>query len=207
MGGAVGFGNLLRYPSQVFNNNGLQWFIPYLMAILLLAIPVLVLEVAIGQAYRGYVQICRVVDLCWLIDYSFVIAEASWPTTVSTSAAAESGLPCYTLPCLWRYTMSQCWPGCFDTFNCESVVLCAVLSRYADDPTVLFKARCPGPAVWKNFTAAQLLRMSDLWEVTTCRVGHHTQASLSFPKQRHGRSSPGSPSGFVLPKVWQLLER
>lgn len=25
MGGAVGFGNLLRYPSQVFNNNGLQW--------------------------------------------------------------------------------------------------------------------------------------------------------------------------------------
>jgi solute carrier family 6 (neurotransmitter transporter, GABA) member 1 len=55
MGGAVGFGNLLRYPSQVFNNNGLQWFIPYLMAILLLAIPVLVLEVAIGQAYRGYV--------------------------------------------------------------------------------------------------------------------------------------------------------
>jgi len=36
MGGAVGFGNLLRYPSQVFNNNGLQWFIPYLMAITLL---------------------------------------------------------------------------------------------------------------------------------------------------------------------------
>ena len=53
MGGAIGFGNLLRYPSQVFNNNGLQWFIPYLMAITLLAIPVLVLEVSIGQAYRG----------------------------------------------------------------------------------------------------------------------------------------------------------
>lgn len=53
MGGAVGFGNLLRYPSQVFNNNGLQWFIPYLMAITLLAIPVLILEVSLGQAYRG----------------------------------------------------------------------------------------------------------------------------------------------------------
>lgn len=53
MGGAVGFGNLLRYPSQVFNHNGLQWFIPYLLAITLLAIPVLILEVAIGQAYRG----------------------------------------------------------------------------------------------------------------------------------------------------------
>jgi solute carrier family 6 GABA transporter-like protein 1 len=53
MGGAMGFGNLLRFPSQVFNNNGIQWFIPYLMAIILLAIPVLILEVAIGQAYRA----------------------------------------------------------------------------------------------------------------------------------------------------------
>ncbi|KAF1833896.1 SNF-domain-containing protein [Decorospora gaudefroyi] len=53
MGGAMGFGNLLRFPSQVFNNNGIQWFIPYLMAICLLAIPVLILEVAIGQAYRS----------------------------------------------------------------------------------------------------------------------------------------------------------
>ena len=53
MGGAVGFGNMLRYPSQVFNNNGLQWFIPYLLAISLLAIPVLILEVSLGQAYRG----------------------------------------------------------------------------------------------------------------------------------------------------------
>lgn len=53
MGGAIGFGNLLRYPSQVYNNNGLQWFIPYLMALSCLAIPILILEVSIGQAYRG----------------------------------------------------------------------------------------------------------------------------------------------------------
>jgi solute carrier family 6 GABA transporter-like protein 1 len=53
MGGAMGFGNLLRFPSQVFNNNGIQWFISYLMAVVLLAIPVLILEVAIGQAYRS----------------------------------------------------------------------------------------------------------------------------------------------------------
>ena len=46
-------GNLLRYPSQVYNNLGLQWFIPYLMAIVLLAIPALALEIAVGNAYRG----------------------------------------------------------------------------------------------------------------------------------------------------------
>lgn len=46
-------GNLLRYPSQVYNNYGLQWFIPYFIAVFIIAIPVLVLEISIGQAYRG----------------------------------------------------------------------------------------------------------------------------------------------------------
>lgn len=53
MGGAVGLGNLLRYPSVVFVNNGLQWFIPYFIALVLLAIPLLMLEISIGQAARG----------------------------------------------------------------------------------------------------------------------------------------------------------
>ena len=53
IGGAVGLGNLLRYPSQVFNNNGAQWFIPYLIALFFLGIPVLLLELSLGQAYRG----------------------------------------------------------------------------------------------------------------------------------------------------------
>ncbi|KAF2731643.1 SNF-domain-containing protein [Polyplosphaeria fusca] len=53
MGGCAGQGNLLRYPSVVYNNYGLQWFIPYLMAVFLIAIPALILEISIGQAYRG----------------------------------------------------------------------------------------------------------------------------------------------------------
>ncbi|KAF6824044.1 creatine transporter [Colletotrichum musicola] len=53
MGGAVGLGNLLRFPSIVYNNHGLQFFIPYLISLLCLAIPTLLLEISIGQAYRG----------------------------------------------------------------------------------------------------------------------------------------------------------
>ncbi|OAL55817.1 SNF-domain-containing protein [Pyrenochaeta sp. DS3sAY3a] len=52
-GGCAGQGNLLRYPSVLYNNYGLQWFIPYLLAVFLIAIPALILEVSIGQAYRG----------------------------------------------------------------------------------------------------------------------------------------------------------
>ncbi|KAF4975577.1 hypothetical protein FZEAL_7649 [Fusarium zealandicum] len=57
MGGAVGLGNLLRYPSVVFANNGLAWFIPYFIALFFLGIPVLILEISIGQAYRGSVVV------------------------------------------------------------------------------------------------------------------------------------------------------
>ena len=53
MGGCAGQGNLLRYPSVVYNNYGLQWFIPYFLAIFFIAIPALILEISIGQAYRG----------------------------------------------------------------------------------------------------------------------------------------------------------
>jgi len=53
LSGVIGMGNFLRYPSTVFNNNGLQWFIPYLLALCLLAIPALALELAAGNAYRG----------------------------------------------------------------------------------------------------------------------------------------------------------
>lgn len=57
MGGAVGLGNLLRYPSVVFAHNGLQWFIPYFIALFFLGIPTLILEICIGQAYRGSVVV------------------------------------------------------------------------------------------------------------------------------------------------------
>lgn len=56
-GGAIGLGNMLRYPSVVFANNGVQWFIPYLIALIFLGIPVLTLEICIGQAYRGGVLV------------------------------------------------------------------------------------------------------------------------------------------------------
>jgi SNF family Na+-dependent transporter len=53
MGGCAGQGNLLQYPSVVYNNYRLQWFVPYLLAVFLIAIPALILEISIGQAYRG----------------------------------------------------------------------------------------------------------------------------------------------------------
>ncbi|OLN89648.1 Sodium- and chloride-dependent GABA transporter 2 [Colletotrichum chlorophyti] len=53
MGGAVGLGNLLRFPSIAYNNYGAQFFVPYLIALVFIAFPVLILEISIGTAYRS----------------------------------------------------------------------------------------------------------------------------------------------------------
>lgn len=53
MGGAVGLGNLLRFPSVVYNNYGLQFFIPYFCGLFLIGIPILLLEICLGQTYRA----------------------------------------------------------------------------------------------------------------------------------------------------------
>ncbi|KAF7448015.1 Transporter [Pyrenophora tritici-repentis] len=118
MGGTIGFGNLLRFPSQVFNDNGIQWFIPYLMTICLLAIPVLILEVAIGQAYRsgcvigyngldrrftgvGFGMVCvgyavaiyYISVLSWVIVYfrnSFRSADSFFPTDGKSTGIFQS---------------------------------------------------------------------------------------------------------------------
>ncbi len=53
MGGAVGVGNLIRYPSIALRNHGLQWFIPYVGSLFFVGLPILALEISIGQAYRS----------------------------------------------------------------------------------------------------------------------------------------------------------
>jgi solute carrier family 6 GABA transporter-like protein 1 len=53
MGSSIGLGNLLRYPSVAWANWGSQWFIPYVLALFFIGIPLLLLEIAMGQSYRS----------------------------------------------------------------------------------------------------------------------------------------------------------
>ncbi|KAF8817833.1 Sodium:neurotransmitter symporter family protein [Cardiosporidium cionae] len=50
---AVGVGNLWRFPSLSFRFGGGAFFIPYLIALFLIGIPILVLEFAVGQVFQG----------------------------------------------------------------------------------------------------------------------------------------------------------
>jgi len=52
MGAAVGFGNVWRFPALAYSYGGGAFFIPYLIALFFIGIPLLILEVALGQFYR-----------------------------------------------------------------------------------------------------------------------------------------------------------
>ena len=53
IGSAVGLGNIWRYPYVLYSNGGGAFFIPYIVAILILGIPFLILEYGVGYNFRS----------------------------------------------------------------------------------------------------------------------------------------------------------
>ena len=53
IGSAVGLGNIWRYPYVIYSNGGGAFYIPYLVAIVALAIPFLILEYGVGYNYQS----------------------------------------------------------------------------------------------------------------------------------------------------------
>lgn len=58
IGSAVGIGNVWRFSSVVGQNGGGAFLIPYLLAVLLFAVPLMILEMAVGRHFRADVVSC-----------------------------------------------------------------------------------------------------------------------------------------------------
>ncbi len=55
VGSAVGIGNIWRFPAVLGQNGGGAYLVPYLLAIFLCALPLMILEIAMGRHFRGTV--------------------------------------------------------------------------------------------------------------------------------------------------------
>lgn len=53
IGSAVGLGNIWRYPYVLYSNGGGAFYIPYIVAIFLMAIPFLILEYGVGYNFKS----------------------------------------------------------------------------------------------------------------------------------------------------------
>src|ERR687897_3362584 len=53
IGSAIGLGNIWRYPYIVYDNGGGAFLLPYFIAIATAGIPILIMEYALGNRYRG----------------------------------------------------------------------------------------------------------------------------------------------------------
>jgi len=51
-GAAIEFGNVWRFPSLVYQFGGGAFFVLYLLALDVIVIPMLIFEIALGQAYQ-----------------------------------------------------------------------------------------------------------------------------------------------------------
>ena len=60
IGSAIGLGNFLRFPYLVYKHGGVIFFVPYFIALLTVGIPMLLLELSLGQKFqRGNIGVFK----------------------------------------------------------------------------------------------------------------------------------------------------
>lgn len=105
IGSAVGLGNIWRFPYTAYDNGGGAFIIPYLVALLVTGIPLLLFDYAIGHRYRGSAPLSFARIQRWLetvgwwqvlvcviiaIYYAVIVAWAAMYMIFSATKAWES---------------------------------------------------------------------------------------------------------------------
>jgi NSS family neurotransmitter:Na+ symporter len=80
IGVAVGVGNIWRFSYVVYTNGGGSFFIPYLVAILILGIPFLIMEYGLGFSFKtSFTEIMKKINpkfeiIAWvLVLFTFIV--------------------------------------------------------------------------------------------------------------------------------------
>jgi hypothetical protein len=69
IGSAVGLGNIWRYPYVLYSNGGGAFYIPYIVAILLMGIPFLILEYGVGYNFKSsFAKAVKTINSKWELE-------------------------------------------------------------------------------------------------------------------------------------------
>ena len=76
IGSAVGLGNIWRYPYVLYANGGGAFYIPYIVAILLMGVPFLILEYGVGYNYKSSFAkaLTKINSRCEYLDWFLPVA-------------------------------------------------------------------------------------------------------------------------------------
>ena len=88
-GASIGLGNFLRFPAQIIKSeSGGSFMIPYLIAIIILGIPMLWVEWSIGKigGLKGYGSIPMIFDILWKNKYAKYVGVFGLATPILISA-------------------------------------------------------------------------------------------------------------------------
>lgn len=103
LGAAVGVGNIWRFPYMAGSNGGGAFLIPYLAAVLILAVPAVMLELSYGRHFRGGPVIAHqrsglphgralgyIVIALSVVGFSYYLVLTSWTLKYCISALSGS---------------------------------------------------------------------------------------------------------------------
>jgi len=133
VGSAVGLGNLLRFPHMVYKHGGLAFLVPYALAVVFLGVPVLAMELALGQvAQAGCVDaLAAMHGRAWgigcaatlaaflLASYYCAVLAWAWCFLVATWSKVlpwSDGRCVYFDICVWAIRLASCSFGYFWLF-------------------------------------------------------------------------------------------
>lgn len=93
IGSAVGLGNLWRFPYIIFKHDGGAFFVPYLIGLITIGVPLLMMELAIGHKFRGsaplaFSRIGRKWEMLgwWMVTFAFIGIELYYTVIISWCA-------------------------------------------------------------------------------------------------------------------------
>lgn len=157
IGSAVGLGNIWRYPYVAYSNGGGAFLVPYLVALLTAAIPLLFVDYAMGHKFRGSAPLAFSRLKGWLQPFGWI-----------------QTLMCFVIATYYAVVLAWATRYFFYSFNLA----------WGDDPEGFFNGTvlqvADTPSAFGSFVGSTALVLAALWAVSILIVWIGVDAGIGW---------------------------